>query len=205
MGLMKRLIRAIFLLFVLLCLCWVFGLGLFMIQVSKNPPALLWQTDAVVVLTGGAERIKEGVRLLKSGAAKWLFISGVGTGVTVPDILRSNGTPADMTNPDLAAHIMLGRIAVTTQGNAEETRSWVKRENIQSIRLVTANYHMPRSRMEFHLMLPEITIVPHPVEPPGFHLIGSNGLPDKTSWKLLLLEYHKLLAIFIRQLGFWPI
>lgn len=205
MGLMKRLFRALFLLLMLPVLCWLFGFGLFVTQVMKNPPALLWQTDAVVVLTGGGERVKEGVRLLKSGVAKSLFISGVGPGVTVMDILRMNGNAADLTNGDLAARIQLGRAAANTQGNAEETRNWVKRHDIESIRLVTANYHMPRSRIEFHLMMPGLTIVPHPVEPPSFQMFRANGMPDKAGWQLMLLEYHKLLAIFLRQLGFYII
>jgi len=36
--------------------------------------------------------------------------------------------------------------------------------------LVTAGYHMPRSLRLFHSLMPEVTLVPYPVEPPNVDL-----------------------------------
>ena len=36
-------------------------------------------------------------------------------------------------------------------------------EGYQSLRLVTASYHMPRSIQEFHHHMPQVRIVPHAV------------------------------------------
>lgn len=200
---LKRFLYGILLILATLTVAWGFGFGLFVSQVVKKASPVMWETDAVVVLTGGGERVREGIRLLKSGAAKYLFVSGVGTGVTVDDLLRMNDAADDVGNPLLGERIILGRAAANTQGNAEETRAWVKAASVQSIRLVTANYHMPRSRIEFHLMMPGITLVPHPVQPPDFHLFNADGTVEESGVRLLVREYHKLLAVFLRQAGLW--
>lgn len=49
------------------------------------------QTDAIVVLTGGSERLAEGLALLRRHMGRKLFISGVHHGVEVPDLLRLAG------------------------------------------------------------------------------------------------------------------
>ena len=50
-------------------------------------------TDAIVVLTGGAERVETGFRLLADGLAPRLFVSGVHPDSRLADLVR--GT-ADM-------------------------------------------------------------------------------------------------------------
>ena len=42
------------------------------------------------------------------------------------------------------------------------------KERFTSLRLVTANYHMPRSLLEFRRAMPALHIVPHPVFPDNF-------------------------------------
>ena len=82
--------------------------------------------------------------------------------------------------------------ADNTRGNAEETADWIRREKIISIRIVTASYHMPRSLLEFHQVLPAgITIIPHPVFPGGF--LTESWWRDVNALKLAISEYHKYL------------
>ena len=75
---------------------------------------------------------------------------------------------------------------------AAETAAWVQSENLRSIRLVTASYHMPRSLLEFRRTLPaSVDILPHPVFPEQFRSRGwwrwwGSG------W-LAVSEYHKYL------------
>ena len=67
--------------------------------------------------------------------------------------------------------------ATSTMGNAIETADWIKKSGFNSIILVTANYHMPRSLMLFRHIMPEIRIIPHPVFPIQFEprtLVGSS-------------------------------
>src|SRR3546814_4570320 len=66
----------------------------------------------------------------------------------------------------------LGFEAADTAGNALETAGWLNAHGYKSIRLVTANYHMPRSLVEFSRRLPGITIVPPPVLPDRMRVDG---------------------------------
>ncbi|HZT50986.1 MAG TPA: YdcF family protein [Stellaceae bacterium] len=118
-------------------------------------------TDAIVVLTGGSLRVERGLELLADGKAKKLFISGVYHGVEVGDLLRVSRQAPEQS----ACCITLGHAADSTFGNALETAAWMRAENFRSLRLVTANYHMPRSLLEFTRAMPDIDIVPSPVFP----------------------------------------
>jgi uncharacterized SAM-binding protein YcdF (DUF218 family) len=127
-----------------------------------------------------------------------LYITGVSTGITVADLLRQEPKSlrdqiARLPHPT----IMLGHRAENTIGNAEETWHWLKSRHYRTIRLVTSNYHMPRSVSEFEEALPdEITIIPEPVFTDEFPAAWwqSDG-----SRRLLLSEYHKYLASKLRH------
>lgn len=149
------------------------------------------KTDAIVVLTGGSGRIEAGIELLQQGFAGRLFISGAGGQTRIADLVPD----VDQLPPEAAAAIALGREAEDTPGNAVETAAWVARENIRSIRIVTAAYHMPRSLMEMHAAMPAVSIIAHPVFP-------SNVKPDWWRWRgtanLLASEYLKSIATRLR-------
>lgn len=166
------------------------GFAGFALGLPPVGPPTAQRTDAIVVLTGGSERLKVGFELLAEGAARKLFVSGVYRGVEVKELLRlSQGAPEE-----LSCCIALGYDAEDTHGNAAEAADWMRREGLHSLRLVTAAYHMPRSLLEFRRALPEAEIVPHPVFPEGFreHWWFS---PDSTL--LLLTEYVKFLAALV--------
>ncbi len=120
-------------------------------------------TDAIVVLTGGSRRLTEALRLLDAKRARKLFVSGVDRGVTRGELFRALGRdPAKAAGP-----VVLGYEAGSTRGNAEETAAWMARNKFDSLRLVTANYHMRRALLEFRGAMPGVAIVPHPVFPPS--------------------------------------
>lgn len=151
-------------------------------------------TDAVVVLTGGSLRLEAGLSLLAGGRAGKLFVSGVHRGVDVKQLLRiSRHSPES-----LDCCVALGYTADNTRGNARETAAWMMRERFRSLRLVTANYHMPRSLQEFRAVMPEITIVPHPVFPAHVRLGDWWRWPGTAI--LLASEYNKLLLAWARRL-----
>jgi uncharacterized SAM-binding protein YcdF (DUF218 family) len=59
----------------------------------------------------------------------------------------------------------LGREAVDTRSNAEETAAWVRRHRYKSVRLVTSADHMRRARLELEARLGDgIAVVADPVQ-----------------------------------------
>ncbi|MCX7338552.1 MAG: YdcF family protein [Alphaproteobacteria bacterium] len=142
-------------------------------------------TDAVVVLTGGKGRVQIGFSLVEKGLAQKLFISGVNPKVKMPVLLKGQG--AEVADA-IVSRAELGYNARNTIQNAQETAAWVRQQHIQSLRLVTSDYHMLRSMIEFARALPDVRIVPHPIhEGRGFDLKTTNKL---------LSEYHKLLWVY---------
>ena len=169
-------------------LVWASGLYRFSQLIPQPLPDNQVATDAIVVPTGGAGRVGEGLSLLERGLAKKLFVSGVYQGVDVQELLKV----ARRAPGNLECCIALGYAEDNTRGNARETADWMRRENISAIRIVTASYHMPRSLLEFRRALPaDVRIVPHPVFPDGF--------PTESWWRnvsamrLAISEYHKYL------------
>jgi len=177
---------------------WLAGLFWFAAAViPRATPADDRATDAIVVLTGGSERLTTGFDLLAANRGTKLFISGVYRGVDVRELLRlSRQLPGD-----LECCIVLGYAADDTAGNAAETAGWMREEGFRSLRLVTANYHMPRSLVEFRRHLPGVEVVPHPVAPPNVRLEGWWRWPGTAA--LILEEYNKWLVARLRlSLGF---
>ena len=47
--------------------------------------------------------------------------------------------------------------------NAAETAAWMSRQGYTSLRIVTSNWHMPRSLLEFRETMPDVRLIPNPV------------------------------------------
>jgi len=151
--------------------------------------------DGIVVLTGGAERVETGFRLLAGGQARLLLVSGVARGSELPELARMAGlAPGPM-----SGRIELGHTADSTVGNARETREWVLRNDIRSLIVVTAGYHMPRALTELRRVLPEVALYPVPVRPPALR----RG-PDLATLRLLAEEYAKYLVARVGLSRFMP-
>jgi len=176
-----------------LAAAWAAGLVWFTATVPDLVDDPTTHTDAIVVLTGGRERMGTGVTLLALGRADKLFISGVHKGVDVGEILHLTHT----NRPDLVALITLGHSADDTIGNAVETAAWVAGERVHSVRLVTAAYHMRRSLLEFHQAIPDVTIIPHPVFPDSVKSHEWWRWPGTAT--LFATEYSKYLAATLRH------
>jgi uncharacterized SAM-binding protein YcdF (DUF218 family) len=181
-------------------LVWLGGFGWFVASsylMHADPSST---TDAIVVLTGGRQRLETGLELLAGGKAKKLFISGVNQRVDREELLRSVGPLPE----NAACCIVIGHSADNTFGNARETAGWMHEEGYRSLRLVTGWYHMRRSLLEFERAMPRVRVVPHPV---FAHRVD----PERWwSWHgaplLVLGEYDKFLISWARPvLGpFWP-
>jgi len=121
------------------------------------------KTDAIVVLTGGEARIEAAYALLQKDLGRRLFVTGVDPKTTKADILKRLGDPP----AELAARIEFESQATDTIGNANKTAAWFNSQNMKSMRLVTANYHMRRSLLLFRRAMPGARILAHPVIPTG--------------------------------------
>ena len=174
-----------------LFLIWTIGFILFLIAVSvvkPSEPDLDIQTDVIIVLTGGQNRINTGLDLLNDGKAGYLFISGVNDQVKIEELVR-------MWNPTvefIPCCIFLGHAAHDTKGNAAEASEFVRRESLDSVRLVTSNYHLPRAWLEFSHALPRRHIIAHPITP------TSVDDDSKHFLQLAFGEYNKTILTWIR-------
>jgi uncharacterized SAM-binding protein YcdF (DUF218 family) len=140
-------------------LVWLAGFGWFVASSLALRSAPAAPTDAIVVLTGGRQRLEAGLALLVAGRGRQLFISGVNPHVDQAVLLRALGPAAERE----ACCIVLGHRSDDTAGNAAETAGWMRRQGYRSLRLVTSWYHMRRALVEFRRAMPDATIVPQPV------------------------------------------
>jgi uncharacterized SAM-binding protein YcdF (DUF218 family) len=172
-------------------LAWLGGLVWFAEEIPSEVADPTTVTDALVVLTGGSERLEAGLALLAEGKAQKLFVSGVYRGVEVQALLRLARKGA----ANLECCIVLGHSADSTRGNARETAAWMASEHRRSLRLITGAYHMPRSLLEFRRAMPEIAIIPNPVFP-------ERVKEDWWRWPgtamLIVEEYDKYLVTLLR-------
>lgn len=176
-----------------LVLCaFVFGFVLFANVATRQPPATVARADAIVVLTGGDQRIEEGVRLLNAGYGGRLLISGVNRRTSKEDVRRLTGL-----NPTLfECCVEIGYAALDTAGNADETRQWVAARRVSSLIVVTSSYHMPRSLAEMARALPGIELIPYPVLPRSFR--ADQWWLSMSTIRVLVGEYLKYLPTAAR-------
>jgi uncharacterized SAM-binding protein YcdF (DUF218 family) len=152
--------------------------------------------DAIIVLTGGDKRLAVGFDLLSKGYATLLFVSGVNQSVTLFDIWQLSQKRGLSVNSKLInCCVELGYNALNTRGNAIESVEWIEKNKINSILLVTSNYHMRRSYLEFSLRAPNISILEYPV-------VGDNVMLDDwwlhpRSMGVLLSEYNKYILTVV--------
>ncbi len=144
--------------------------------------------DAIVVLTGGELRVREGFRIFTGGGGRRILISGVNRVTTKLDLQRLSGVQAMLFD----CCVDIDYAARDTVGNADETRTWLQTWGFRRLVVVTSNYHMPRSMLELKRTLPGIELVPHAV-------VSANYRPSEwwrhpAAVKRMLTEYVK----------FWP-
>ena len=174
-------------------LVWAAGFIWYVNYIPKTVENTTQRTDAIVVLTGGSERLSEGRRLLVRGLADKLFISGVYRGVEVDELLSVGKSDPRL----IACCVVLGHVAENTRGNAIETAVWMYEEGFKSLRIVTANYHMPRSLLEFKSLMPDVEIVAHPVFPDNVKVDNWWRFPGSSA--LIASEYNKYVFASLRN------
>jgi uncharacterized SAM-binding protein YcdF (DUF218 family) len=146
------------------------------------------RADAIVALTGGAERLADAVALLDRGSAGRLLISGVNPGISEDELVRKVPRYARFAE----CCVDLDRRAANTLGNALETRRWVRDNGFRSVIVVTSGYHMPRALMELGRELPDVTLIPYPVV--TARLREGAWWRDPDAARVMVSEYLKFVA-----------
>jgi uncharacterized SAM-binding protein YcdF (DUF218 family) len=170
-------------LFSLLLLAWLAGFVWFAIDLPQ--PRDGGRSDGVVVLTGASGRIERGLETLDKGWARQMLVAGVDREVRPAEFQAQYKVPA----ATMACCITLGFQSVDTRSNASETTDWIATRKFRSVRLVTTDWHMRRAAMELSGQLPaDVELI-------------RDAVPSQPSFRILFLEYNKLLARAVQRLA----
>jgi uncharacterized SAM-binding protein YcdF (DUF218 family) len=180
-------------LFVLVLAAVAAGFLHFADVVSTMVPPDNPKADAIVVLTGGSQRLVQAVQLLKSGAAERLLISGVHPATSSQQIRRMTQGSESL----FKCCVDIGHQALDTNGNAYEAVSWIHAHGYRHVLVVTSNYHMPRSLYEFEVLDPQTDFIAYPVV--NSDLKASNWLTNTQVLRMMVGEYLKLNAARLRN------
>jgi uncharacterized SAM-binding protein YcdF (DUF218 family) len=189
-----RWVRSFFLKLAVLCgIALVVGFFAFLWLLPNEQVALEHNADGIVVLTGGASRVTDGLELLAAGRGKRLLITGVNPGTNTVEIAHKEAGYDRL----LACCVDLDYSAINTLGNALETRRWALDRGFNSLIIVTSAYHMPRALAEIAHQLPGVALVPYPVV--SDHLRIEPWWSNSATTRLVLSEYFKYLFAHLRM------
>jgi uncharacterized SAM-binding protein YcdF (DUF218 family) len=189
---LRRTIRVTLIAFVLGAIGLMFGFVWFVERLPMEDSKLNQPADGIVVLTGRAARISDAVELLASRHGRRLLITGVYPTTTANAIARL--VPENQ--HWVSCCVDLDHSAVNTSGNAVQTRIWAKKNDIKSLIVVTSNYHMPRALTELAHQLPDVALIPYPINTDRVHV--ETWWTNATSARLLFAEYLKYLRAVVR-------
>lgn len=148
------------------------------------------KADLIVVLTGAAGRINEGVRLLDEGVAPLLFV----TGVEAAGQFYLNAPGYDVKRLRMEGKVLVDSTAKNTRENAFQTKLILKKikPTPKSILLVTSVYHIPRAVLMFRKRLSSVEICAHPVRSSNYD--PNRWWKDFMGIKILVGEFFKYLG-----------
>ena len=168
----------------LLALLYLLGFVFFALTLGKPAKADAPRTDAVVVLTGGSNRIEHAVEVLRDGKAGRMLVAGADPSVTKADLARRLKGNRKL----VQCCIDLGSESVDTRSNAEEAGRWLAKHHFRSLRLITSDWHMRRARYEFRKVLG------------GKYELITDGVRSEPSFMTLFGEYNKYV---LRRIAVW--
>ncbi|VVT05731.1 YdcF family protein [Erythrobacter sp. EC-HK427] len=164
--------------FAIILVVWALGFVWFAAALPQE--AEISQTDAIIVPTGSGGRIERGLEVLQAGAAQQMLVTGVDIAVQPGEFQAEYNVPDRI----MDCCVTLGFSALDTRGNARETAQWMDARGYNSLRLVTADWHMRRAAAELADQLPpNITMV-------------RDAVRSEVTLATLFLEYHKFLAVW---------
>ena len=197
----KHIFKVFFLLiFIIIFIYFCTGLLKYKEQVQSLTEYSIKEAENVVILTGGSNRIKEGLKLIKNFSKLGsmnidILISGTGKGFTKSNVnkLLSKNDPL---NIFIECCLELDNKSQNTRSNAIETLKWVNKNSIKQLILITSNYHMPRAVLEFKNKMPNLKIIKYPITPEKHNI--NNWIYSYETFSLIFLEYCKFLIAHAR-------
>ena len=155
------------------------------------------KSSNIVILTGGTNRIKDGLEIVNKFERTPTFkskilVSGTGKGFTKTSLQRNINFDFNL----IECCIELDSISTNTYSNAFETLKWVQKNDISEIILITSNYHMPRAYLEFKYRMPNLKIFTYPITPKKHDI--SMWLSSVQTFSLIFSEYCKFLIANLR-------
>lgn len=196
-SLLRRILRAGGLAVVLIAAVLFGGFLRFADSVATLRPPENPKADAIVVLTGGSQRIDQAVQLLERGSGRRLLISGVHPSTTSAQIRKMTQSSADL----FSCCVDVGYQALDTIGNANEIAKWIHSRGYRSVLVVTNNYHMHRSLMELRRIDAVTQFIAYPVV--NADLKSTEWYSEPNVLRTLLVEYAKTLFAYGRNLIGW--
>lgn len=160
----------------LVVFAWLAGFVAFAVTLPRAAEPVV--TDAVIVPTGLGGRIERGLEVLAEEQAQQMLVSGVDRAVRPVEFAEQFAVAPEV----MQCCVTLGFYAVDTKTNAREAAEWIKQNDFKTVRLVTHDWHMRRALLDLKREVPES------VE------IVSDAVASQPSLRILVLEYHKLLA-----------
>ncbi|MGV3549119.1 YdcF family protein [Rhizobium sp.] len=188
----RHILRLFFYLIITALALFIGGLAIFYQHIATIAPPDNPKADAIVVLTGGYQRIDQAVQLLRKGAGERLLISGVNPATTGNHIRVLTRSSDDL----FACCVDIGHDAMDTTGNATETARWIRGRGYKSIILVTNNYHMPRSLAELERTDHGTRFIPYPVPT---DVSPSELVRNPLLIRTIAAEYVKFLLVVSRD------
>ena len=153
----------------------------------------------IVILTGGTNRIKDGLKIIKdfrkSRKSNYkILVSGTGIGFTKNSLKNQLGSNF---NPNLIqCCIDLDNVSKNTITNASENFKWTQKKDIKEFILITSNYHMPRAYLEFKNIMPNLKIHTYAITPKKHDI--ENWLNSYQTFSLVFTEYCKFIISGLR-------
>ena len=167
----------------------------FALTLPQPEDGLPEKTDGLVVPTGGQARIQEGLYLLHNSRAERMLITGVGQTVSKRVLASELNLDAEQLET-FSCCVDIDKTALDTKGNAEAALVWAEANQFSTLRLVTANYHLPRAYLEFSRLLTDKQIDSWAVIPPD--LQPRDWFRHWPTVRLLAREYAKYLFALVR-------
>ena len=153
----------------------------------------------IVILTGGANRIKDGLKIIQDfknskNINYKILVSGTGMGFTKSSLKKKLGPNF---NPNLIqCCIDLDSVSKNTFTNASETFKWARKNDIKEFILITSNYHMPRAILEFKNIMPKLKIYTYAIIPKKHNI--EKWLNSYETFNLIFTEYCKYIFASLR-------
>ena len=157
------------------------------------------ESPNIVILTGGANRIKDGLKIIEDfknskNINYKILVSGTGMGFTKSSLKKKLGP--NFNSQLIQCCIDLDSISKNTSTNASETFKWTSRNDIKEFILITSNYHMPRAILEFKNIMPNLKIYTYAITPKKHDI--ENWLSSYQTFSLVFTEYCKFIIAGLR-------